>query len=82
MVSINFVLKYIIYTLLVFILFASYGCNNKDNINTPESQNRIKGKESTIYKNINYYIIEVDSIEYLCSNSGICPLVRKNVNIK
>ncbi len=41
-----------------------------------EAQQRIYGKESTLYKGIGYYIIEVDGVEYIASSKGgICPLI-------
>ncbi len=44
-----------------------------------EAQQRIYGKESTIYKGREYHIIEVDGVEYITSyGGGICPLVKNN----
>lgn len=38
---------------------------------------RITLKAETTINQHGYRIIEVDSVEYICSPNGICPLVKK-----
>jgi hypothetical protein len=70
-------MKYI----LIFALFLFVSC--ADNTTTTikreqEANQRIYGKEYTIYKGTGYQIIEVDGVEYITTTrGGICPLVKK-----
>lgn len=41
------------------------------------SPNRIAIVSDTVINQHGYLIIEVDSVEYICSPNGICPLVKK-----
>lgn len=44
-----------------------------------EPQQRIIGKEYTVYNGYGYQIIEIDSVEYLTTTGGgICPLLKNN----
>ena len=67
--------------LLIFVLFLFVSC--ADNITYTikgelEANQRIYGKEYTIYKGRGYQIIEVDGIEYITNTTGgIYPLVKK-----
>lgn len=67
------------YLLLAVVLLSSCADNSTNTIKREnEAQQRIYGKESTVYNGREYHIIEVDGIEYIASyGGGICPLVKK-----
>ena len=69
-----------VYAMLAVVLLS--GCADNTTSTTKsenEAQQRIYGKESTIYKGTEYHIIEVDGVEYIASyGGGICPLVKNN----
>ncbi len=61
--------------LIVFLL-----CTNENTINEKtkhlyESKQRIIGKDYQVINGSGYQIIQIDNIEYICSNGGICPLI-------
>lgn len=66
-----------IYILLVSVITS---CADGDTTTTKregEAQQRIVGKESTMYNGRRYQIIEIDGVEYISASSGgICPLVN------
>jgi hypothetical protein len=65
------------YVLLVAVLFVGCADNSTTTVKREnEAQQRIYGKESTVYNGREYHIIEVDGVEYIASfGGGICPLV-------
>lgn len=53
-------------------------CCSPANTEEGNVQKRIKGKESTIYDNGCYHIIEVDGTEYISNGEGgIHPLIQR-----
>ena len=72
--------RYFVSTLLAVVLLSSCADNTTSTVKREnEAQQRIYGKESTVYNNKQYHIIEVDGVEYIASyGGGICPLVKNN----
>ena len=68
------------YVLLAVVLLSSCADNSTSTVKREnEAQQRIYGKESTVYNGREYHIIEVDGVEYIASfGGGICPLVKNN----
>lgn len=69
-------LSYLLFLSVVFL----FGCVDSVTETTKregEAEQRIIGKEQTVYKMTEYQIIEVDGVEYLSnSNGGMCPLIK------
>ena len=68
----------VLITALVCLLLSSCADNTSPTIKREnEAPQRIYGKESTMYKGVEYHIIEVDGVEYINSyNGGIYPLQK------
>jgi hypothetical protein len=64
--------------LLAIFLFSSCADNTTSTFNRDnQTKQRIFAKESTIYRGVEYHILEVDGVEYIASyRGGICPLVK------
>jgi hypothetical protein len=66
-------------TFAMFIILVSCADNHSETIKRKgEQKQRIYGKESTVYRSVDYHIIEVDGVEYITTYSGgFYPLIKK-----
>jgi hypothetical protein len=68
-----------LYILLVAVITSCADGNTTTTKREGEAQQRIVGKEYTVYDGRGYQIIEIDGVEYVSASSGgICPLVNGN----
>jgi small nuclear ribonucleoprotein (snRNP)-like protein len=67
------------YLILLFLLTSCDPfLNSSSKSVSKDNCKRIKEKERMTIDEISYYIIEIDSVEYIVSKrGGICPLVKK-----
>ncbi len=63
----------------IFLLLVSCSDNYTSTVKRAGEKNqRLFGKESTIYNGVEYHIIEVDGVEYLATyRGGFYPLIKK-----